>query len=258
MPGENPLTDALKRKFDEILTRRAEDAEEEPPRRTRPTRPPPDTLKRELQDVLSGPEYERHRQRESLGQRIKDALGAIGRRIKEALRRATSGLQLPGLPPWLAIPGWEWLQWLVLGVVLALILAVVVSRIFSPTHGAGVEPEAEPQAGGVRLPARDPEELLAEAARLARGGEFRRALRLVYLSALIRLHRAGLLPRQEARTNWEYLRAVRNLPAVHDPLSHLTAIVDRTWYGHKDAVADDYARCEGFADDLRRSIAEGP
>ena len=65
-----------------------------------------------------------------------------------------------------------------------------------------------------------------------------------------------LLPRREANTNWEYLDAVRFHGAVHEPLSHLTAIVDRVWYGHQTAHDEDYSRCRSFAGDVDRAVAE--
>jgi hypothetical protein len=223
-------------------------AQDEPSPSERPAQPAAEELKRELQEVLAGPEYQHYRDRESFRDRVKEALANLWRSVSDLWRRATGGVRLP------ALVGLPWLWWLVAACVAAGVLALLIRYALAGRRRRPGAPPAE--SGGPQLPARDPADLLAEAARLAEAGDFRGAVRSVYLGALVRLHRAGLLPREEANTNWEYLRAVEGRPPVHEPLSHLTAIVDRIWYGHQRAVSDDYSRCRSFADDVGRGISE--
>lgn len=71
-----------------------------------------------------------------------------------------------------------------------------------------------------------------QASTLARGGDYRAAVRYLYLAALLRLDERGLLRYDRALTNREYLEQVRDNPALQERLRPVVATFDQAWYGH--------------------------
>jgi hypothetical protein len=87
-----------------------------------------------------------------------------------------------------------------------------------------------------------PEGLLAEAERQAGAGAYREALRLAYQAVLFLLDRRQLVEFDEARTNGEYARSLRERsdPWWADRFSWATDLFERKWYGGQPASAPDY------------------
>ena len=94
-----------------------------------------------------------------------------------------------------------------------------------------------------------PDDLLAQAAELARGGDARRAIRRAYLALLYELERRGRLRLHRAKTNRDYLDALRRWPDLYPPAEALTAAYERVWYGRREATGEDYAN---FVDRYRQ------
>jgi hypothetical protein len=86
---------------------------------------------------------------------------------------------------------------------------------------------------------------LQKAQALSSAGDYRLAVRYLYLSTLFLLEERGLLPYDRSRTNREYLRGLRNLPALAAILQELVEVFDRVWYGYQpldENSYDQYAR----------------
>ncbi|WP_223635225.1 DUF4129 domain-containing protein [Corallococcus sp. EGB] len=75
---------------------------------------------------------------------------------------------------------------------------------------------------------------------LAAKGEYREAVRNLYLALLSRLHRDGAIQYDVTLSNWDYLRAFRGRPEVKAPFRELTRRFDFAWYGHVPVGADGY------------------
>ncbi|MBN8466593.1 DUF4129 domain-containing protein [Corallococcus exiguus] len=75
---------------------------------------------------------------------------------------------------------------------------------------------------------------------LAAKGEYREAVRNLYLALLSRLHRDGAIHYDETLSNWDYLRAFRGRPEVKAPFRELTRRFDFAWYGNVPVSADGY------------------
>lgn len=110
--------------------------------------------------------------------------------------------------------------------------------------------------GVTRLPERHAEahytsaQARAEAERLFAAGEYRAALRLLYLATLIRWEEAGRLRFDRSLTNREVVARV-NLQGDALLLERLTPLVDRfdrVWYGGAPCTAEDYTRFASLAD----------
>ena len=90
----------------------------------------------------------------------------------------------------------------------------------------------------------------AEAERLFAAGEYRAALRLLYLATLIRWEEAGRLRFDRSLTNREVVARV-NIQGDASLLEQLTPLVDRfdrVWYGGAPCTADDYTNFASLAD----------
>ncbi|HYI16445.1 MAG TPA: DUF4129 domain-containing protein [Thermomicrobiales bacterium] len=90
----------------------------------------------------------------------------------------------------------------------------------------------------------------AEAERLFAAGEYRAALRLLYLATLIRWEEAGRLRFDRSLTNREVVARV-DVQGDTSLLEQLTPLVDRfdrVWYGGAPCTADDYTTFASLAD----------
>ncbi len=73
----------------------------------------------------------------------------------------------------------------------------------------------------------------------ARTGEWRLALRALYLRLLALLHERGALRYESQRTNGDYVAALGGAPAAA-PFRRVTTSFDLAWYGNKPFERDDY------------------
>ncbi len=83
------------------------------------------------------------------------------------------------------------------------------------------------------------ESALKRAHTFSAAGDYRTAVRYLYLSALLVLDERGLLRYDRSLTNREYLKTVAHLPEVAPILAEVVDVFDRVWYGYQplDAAA---------------------
>lgn len=117
-----------------------------------------------------------------------------------------------------------------------MLLAYVVARLGWRRMVTAAVPEQEDVYSGPQTTAK----ALSEAARLAAAGDFRSALRLVYIAALLVLDERELIRFDRSGTNWEYLAALKSHPKIQGALRPVTVVFDRKWYGHEPASESDY------------------
>lgn len=75
----------------------------------------------------------------------------------------------------------------------------------------------------------------------ARAGDFRTAVRKLYVSLLYELFERNLIELDESTTNHEYLNRVARFGALAGPMAHLTERFDYVWYGMFPSSEDDFA-----------------
>lgn len=121
-------------------------------------------------------------------------------------------------------------------VLFLLLLAHVIARLTYGTRRNRSESQQEDIYAGPDTSRR----ALEEASRAASAGDFRSALRLVYLSVLLNLDDRELIRFDRTGTNWEYLATLRKQTEIQNTLRPVTVIFDRKWYGHEPATKDDY------------------
>lgn len=98
---------------------------------------------------------------------------------------------------------------------------------------------------------RDAEHALRQAQSLSRKGDYRLALRYLYLSTLLLLSDRGLIQYDRTRTNREYLQNVGHNPQLRATLQEIVEIFDRTWYGLSPPDAKTYDRFEALVHRLQ-------
>jgi hypothetical protein len=91
-----------------------------------------------------------------------------------------------------------------------------------------------------------------QASTLARDGDYRTAMRYLYLSALLWLDERNLLRYDRALTNREYLERLHDNPDLRAHLAPIVDTFDRVWYGYGALDADDFARYQKQVEDLRK------
>ncbi|HZS46277.1 MAG TPA: DUF4129 domain-containing protein [Blastocatellia bacterium] len=128
-------------------------------------------------------------------------------------------------------------------VVVAIIVAVVFG-VFLYRHfkrDRKVKSEFKRTIFGEEITEETTSESLADSAKvLAEQGDFRGAIRKLYVSLLFELERQGLLRLQPSATNREYLDKIRKQIRLYPVMAHLTDKFDYFWYGKFTSSQGDF------------------
>lgn len=141
-----------------------------------------------------------------------------------------------GLGPW---------GLLLLAVVLFAVVGMVViltGRTFAPTSVASIVSNAERNLSSTQSSQRALEQAAA--------GNYRDAIRYLYLTTLILLDERGLLRFDHSLTNREYLQRLgpSRLTALLTPI---VDTFDRTWYGHTLPTREEYDHYASMVDEVK-------
>ncbi|XXF76002.1 DUF4129 domain-containing protein [Myxococcaceae bacterium GXIMD 01537] len=90
---------------------------------------------------------------------------------------------------------------------------------------------------------------------LAARGEYREAVRCLYLALLSRLHREGAIHYDIALSNWDYLRHFKGRREWLPPFRELTSRFDFAWYGNVPVGAEGYRAFRALTEPLLRAQA---
>ena len=75
----------------------------------------------------------------------------------------------------------------------------------------------------------------------ARAGDFRTAVRKLYVSLLYELSERNLIELEDSATNHEYLKKASRLSGLAGPMRYLTDRFDHVWYGMFPSSEGDFA-----------------
>lgn len=145
----------------------------------------------------------------------------------------------------------SWVRWLVIlmsSLVLAAILWYAVRRI---AGGLVAEDELD-MLGGDGSEVVTSESALKHAQETSRAGDYRSAVRWLYLSSLLTLDERGLLHYDRTRTNREYLRSIGSAPELAHSLRDIVDVFDRVWYGFQPIDAPTFEQYVKRVTELRR------
>ncbi len=93
---------------------------------------------------------------------------------------------------------------------------------------------------------------------LAAKGEFREAIRHLYLALLARLHRDGVIDYDPTNSNWDYLLAFKGASEVRSAFRDLTRRFDFAWYGKFDVTHLAWRSFRSTAEPLLAPTGEPP
>jgi hypothetical protein len=82
-------------------------------------------------------------------------------------------------------------------------------------------------------------------------GDYRAAVRYLYLSSLLMMEERGILRYDRSRTNREYLRSVSAHPNLAKPLKSVVDIFDRVWYGFEKLDESTFKEYMEEVEDLK-------
>lgn len=132
-------------------------------------------------------------------------------------------------------------------ILLVLILLYVFRSLFGDVISEASMDE-EHRAGDELLTA---ETALQKAKDISKAGDYRTAVRYLYLSSLLTLDERGLLRFDRSKTNREYLRSVSTFPQLSAPLRDVIEVFDRVWYGFQALDEDSFQHYVQKVDQLR-------
>ena len=235
----------------------------------------PSADQRKLAEILARREFTAARREAGLELELPeiqppDVLTSLGQKLRDLLKRFFDWLerwltrQRPERPAgesWVAA-GTGPLTWVLVAAAAAL-LALLLARFLRRRRGAAVAPEVV--AAAALAGAEAPPDALAQPAdawarfadEFAREGQWRLALRALYLRLLVLLHERGALRYERQRTNGDYLRALRGAPAAA-PFGQLTRAFDLAWYGNKPFEREHYQQALEWTREVDRLSAPAP
>ena len=195
---------------------------------SRPGTPPPDT--ETLDQILARPEFQWPSEQPSplaewwkqLQQRFWEFIGRI---------LSSSGSESTGVP--LFQYALTALGSLALILVLAYVLRGLLADFVAETE---ITPEEIADKDITAATA------LKQAQLLSGEGDYRTAVRYLYLSSLLQLEERGLLHYDRSLTNREYLHTVAHLPQLAAILRDIVRVFDRVWYGFQPLDKAAYTR----------------
>ncbi len=138
-------------------------------------------------------------------------------------------------------------RWMVISLLTGLLVLVLLHLYYVASGAFG---HVRRRRSGQDLqPSRqaDPAELTRQAQTAAAGGEYREAVRLLYIACLLRLDRAGLLVYHPSITNWAYVDVLSDRPSVAPFFRDFTALADRAMYGVAPVDAEQFHRSKELA-----------
>lgn len=93
------------------------------------------------------------------------------------------------------------------------------------------------------------------AQRLSSVGDYRSAVRYLYLSALLIMDERGVLHYDRSKTNREYLRSVAGAPDLSEPLGEVIDVFDNVWYGFHALDETDFRHYSDRVEELKEKKA---
>jgi len=137
---------------------------------------------------------------------------------------------------------------IVLGSIIFTLILFYISRLLS-RNLAGNAQLAEQGAEGEGIVTS--KGALQRAQTLSMQGDYRNAVRFLYLSSLLVLDEQGLLRYDRSRTNREVLRSVASRPELANPLRDVVDVFDRVWYGYEPVDEQTYQSYLEHVEQLR-------
>ena len=150
--------------------------------------------------------------------------------------------------------GGRTVAWVIALIGAALLVGVLIYLLRGLRRGVVASAQVDDDDPAANLTAKT---ALDQAGGLARGGDYRTAVRYLYISALLWLDERDILRYDRALTNREYLERVRDNPALRERMVPIVETFDRVWYGHLPIDANSFAAYQKQVEALRSEGVKG-
>jgi hypothetical protein len=97
----------------------------------------------------------------------------------------------------------------------------------------------------------DPTAVLQEGRQQLREGDYRRAVRQLFLATLLLLEERGDVPPDRALTNHELLQEIQERPSLTTALAPVVDTFERVWYGFESLAAPEYERLVAHVEQIK-------
>lgn len=144
------------------------------------------------------------------------------------------------------------LFWGIIIGLLGVLIAVIVYQVITSRSPKTLEAPkvlklaAQPSIESALI--HSPQEWKELARQYFENGDYTMALRALYLSLLVVLHRRRLISYETSKTNWEYVWELAGSRDELPPFESLTSAFDFKWYGRDECSSSDYLKLERLAD----------
>ncbi|MCL5038072.1 MAG: hypothetical protein M1269_13310 [Chloroflexi bacterium] len=91
-----------------------------------------------------------------------------------------------------------------------------------------------------------PDKTFNEAMRAAKSGNYREALRFLFLAMLMTMDKKEIIEYNPHLTNWEIVNMMPSHAPFRVPAAEFSMLFDRKWYGMEPADSNDMEICEGL------------
>jgi hypothetical protein len=187
-----------------------------------------------LQDILARPEFQWE---ESQPIVMPDWLDRIFAWLEQLTNRVVNALLPYGRIPLIGT-----------AVILFLLSLFFISRGLSRSLVRDAQLEAEGSESDDLLTSKG---AFKRAESLSMQGDYRNAIRYLYLSSLLVLDEQGVMRYDRSRTNREYLRSVASRPELANRLRDVIEVFDRVWYGYEAVDVNTYKSYVEHVEELR-------
>ncbi len=133
----------------------------------------------------------------------------------------------------------------------AVLLAIIMFFIFRSIFGDLINDARAGDNGDGSQEVLTADAAFERAQSLSRGGDYRSAVRYLYLSSLLMLDERGLLRYDRSKTNREYLKSVANSPELAGPLSEVIDVFDNVWYGFHTLDEETFKHYSARVEELK-------
>ncbi|MFN8412949.1 MAG: DUF4129 domain-containing protein [Anaerolineales bacterium] len=141
-------------------------------------------------------------------------------------------------------------------IIAAIILAIVLIFVFRTLFKDFIkEAQLSSEEGEGNEPLTS-EAAFDKAQTLSRGGDYRSAVRYLYLSSLLLMDERGVLRYDRSKTNREYLRSVSNSPDLAKPLGEVIEVFDNVWYGYHTVEEETFKHYRDRVEELKEKKHE--
>lgn len=210
-------------------------------------------IRSKVNQILDRPEY-REKQDSRIGAFIKEVWGKIGNFLSELFR---AFMRLLGKIFGSSAQGGWFAKLLIIAALGA--ASIFIFRTLRQMKPRKKRARKRTVLGEEIEAGTTPRDLADAAMASARAGDFRTAIRKLYISLLYELAERNMIELEESATNREYLARLSQFNSLTAPIGYLTDRFDYCWYGMTASSEEEFSTCLArYKEAMERAQSLGP